>query len=103
MSGKVTILGAGPGNPELLTLLAERKLAEAEVVLYGRLIDDSILLFAPAAIKIDVGKLPHYHKVKQYEINKLLIKYAREGKNVVRVKAVIHLFLDEGEKKLKGW
>ncbi|PBQ22978.1 uroporphyrinogen-III C-methyltransferase [Levilactobacillus brevis] len=88
MIGRVTLLGAGPGNPELLTLLGKRRLKEADVVLYDRLINPSLLALVPAqAERIDVGKLPNFHKVKQSVINQLLVDYAQNGKQVVRLKA----------------
>lgn len=88
MTGRVTLLGAGPGNPELLTLLGKRRLQEADVVLYDRLINPSLLAFMRAdAERVDVGKLPRFHKVKQSVINQLLVDYARDGKQVVRLKA----------------
>ena len=88
MNGRVTLLGAGPGDPELLTLIGKRRLHEADVVLYDRLIDPSLLAFtSDKASLVDVGKLPEHHKVKQSQINQLLVDYARDGKNVVRLKA----------------
>ena len=53
MSGRVTLLGAGPGNPELLTLIGKRRLGEADVVLYDRLIDPSLLSFNKAIAKLN--------------------------------------------------
>ena len=88
MNGRVTLLGAGPGNPELLTLIGKRRLNEADVVLYDRLIDPSLLAFTNnEAELIDVGKLPLHHKVKQSKINEMLVDYAKQGKKVVRLKA----------------
>lgn len=88
MNGRVTLLGAGPGNPELLTLIGKRRLNEANVVLYDRLIDPSLLAFTNnEAELIDVGKLPLHHKVKQSKINEMLVDYAKQGKKVVRLKA----------------
>ena len=88
MSGRVTLLGAGPGNPELLTLIGKRRLGEADVVLYDRLIDPSLLSFTnDDATLVDVGKMPLHHKVKQSQINEMLVDYANLGKKVVRLKA----------------
>lgn len=88
MNGRVTLLGAGPGDPELLTLIGRRRLSEADVVLYDRLIDPSLLAFTNDQAKlIDVGKLPQHHKVKQSEINRMLVDYAQQGQKVVRLKA----------------
>lgn len=88
MSGKVTLLGAGPGNIELLTLLGKRRLKQADVVLYDRLVNPSLLLLtSQQAQLINVGKMPHYHKYHQKDINNLLVKYAKMGYQVVRLKA----------------
>lgn len=88
MQGRVTLLGAGPGDPELLTLIGRRRLAEADVVLYDRLVDPSLLAFTNDQVElVDVGKLPKHHKVKQTQINQMLVDYARDGKKVVRLKA----------------
>ncbi|MBD5805816.1 uroporphyrinogen-III C-methyltransferase [Limosilactobacillus walteri] len=88
MKGRVTLLGAGPGNSELLTLIGKRRLKEADVVLYDRLIDPSLLAFtAKNAELVDVGKMPLHHKVKQSKINEMLVNYANDGKKVVRLKA----------------
>ncbi|MFD1123893.1 uroporphyrinogen-III C-methyltransferase [Lentilactobacillus raoultii] len=86
LNGFVSLVGAGPGNPELLTVLGKRRLEEADVVVYDRLVNPAILS-AIQAEKIDVGKLPHHHKVSQFQINQLLTNLAREGKRVVRLKA----------------
>lgn len=87
-NGRVTLLGAGPGDPELLTLLGKRRLQEADVVLYDRLVDPSLLAFtSDQARLINVGKYPHHHRVKQGKINQLLVQYANQGQRVVRLKA----------------
>jgi len=86
-SGKVTLVGAGPGDPDLLTKKGERAIKDADVVLYDKLVDDRIIaLIPPKTELIDVGKEVHQHKVPQRQINELLIGYARKGKNVVRLK-----------------
>ena len=85
--GFVTIAGAGPGHPELITLLAARRLREADVILYDRLIDQEILsLASPAAQLEDVGKRPGSGAEQQRRIIELLIDYALAGKRVVRLK-----------------
>ncbi|KRL76090.1 uroporphyrinogen-III C-methyltransferase [Secundilactobacillus paracollinoides] len=86
MNGLVSLIGAGPGNPELLTLLGKRRLEEADVIVYDRLVNPAML--APyAAEKIDVGKLPLHHKVSQYQINDMLMDLSKAGKRVARLKA----------------
>ncbi len=84
--GMVSLVGAGPGNPEYLTLLGRRRLLEADVVLYDRLVDPSILAGLTAEL-VSVGKLPEHHRYHQYQINDLLVMLAREDKRVVRLKA----------------
>ncbi len=85
--GKVYLIGAGPGDPDLLTIKAANVLREVDVVVYDRLISDKILDLVPSrAERIYVGKLPEGGAKLQEEINKLLVKLAREGKVVARVK-----------------
>jgi uroporphyrinogen III methyltransferase/synthase len=85
--GKVYLVGAGPGDPDLVTLRAKRLIEEAEVVLFDRLLSPEILGWASEdAEKIDVGKLPGRHKLSQEEINALLVEKGLEGKRVVRLK-----------------
>ncbi|HNR58840.1 MAG TPA: uroporphyrinogen-III C-methyltransferase, partial [Methanothrix sp.] len=85
--GKVWLVGAGPGDPELLTLKARRLLEEADVILFDRLLSPEILGWAgEGAEMIDVGKLPGRHKLTQEKINALLVEKGREGKIVVRLK-----------------
>jgi len=85
--GKVYLVGAGPGDPGLLTVKGLDCLRRADVVIYDRLIDESILHEArPEAKKIYVGKASSHHTLEQETINHLLIQKAREGKVVVRLK-----------------
>jgi len=87
MTGKVYLVGSGPGDPELLTIKAKRLIESAEVILYDQLPGKAILNMLPEnAEKIDVGKYAGKHKLSQWQINELLVKRAREGKNVVRLK-----------------
>ena len=87
--GKVYLIGAGPGDPGLLTLRGKELLERADVVVYDRLVSPAILGFCnPRAKMVDVGKMPTHHKVKQSEINKLLVQFASEfpGGIVARLK-----------------
>lgn len=86
MSGWVALVGAGPGDPELLTVRAARLLAEADVVVHDALVGDGVLaLVAPGTELIDVGKRPG-QGVAQDLINVLLVRLAGEGRKVVRLK-----------------
>ena len=87
MSGMVTLVGAGPGDPGLLTRKGLEALEKAEVVVYDRLVAPEILALIPEkAEAIDVGKQASHHLVPQDEINRILLRKAQEGKNVVRLK-----------------
>jgi len=83
--GKVYLVGAGPGDPELLTIKGRKRLMEADVVLFDRLLDSRMLDGVKGEL-IDVGKNAGRHKLKQEEINQLLVEKAKEGKIVVRLK-----------------
>lgn len=85
--GKVYLIGAGPGDPGLLTLKGKACLEAAEVVVYDRLASDRLLAYArPGAELIYVGKESSRHAMRQEEINALLVRLAREGKIVARLK-----------------
>ena len=85
--GKVYLVGAGPGDPELLTLKALRLIKSAEVILYDRLINQEILLFAkPDCELVYVGKEDGKHTIEQEKINELLLRYAHTKEVVVRLK-----------------
>src|SRR5437588_8115146 len=85
--GKVYLIGAGPGDPELITVKGLRYLRTADVVLYDRLISMDLLDEVRAdAERVFVGKGPRCHIMSQAEINALMIAYARSGRTVVRLK-----------------
>ena len=82
----VSLVGAGPGDPDLLTVKAARLLAEAEVVVHDALVGDGVLaLIADSAERIDVGKRPG-RPTPQEMISTLLVELGRQGKRVVRLK-----------------
>lgn len=87
-AGRVSLVGAGPGDPELLTLKAMRALQAADVILYDDLVSPEVLELARReAMRIRVGKKGHGPSCKQEEICTLMVSLAREGKHVVRLKS----------------
>lgn len=86
-NGKVYIVGAGPGDLELITLKGKRAIAEADVIFYDRLINKQLLAFAKkSATLIYAGKQPNNHSISQEELNQLLVFHAQQGKIVTRLK-----------------
>ncbi|KPW86215.1 uroporphyrinogen-III C-methyltransferase [Pseudomonas congelans] len=86
MSAKVWLVGAGPGDPELLTLKAVRALGEADVVLIDDLVNTAVLEHCPGARVIAVGKRGGCRSTPQAFIHRLMLRYVRQGKCVVRLK-----------------
>lgn len=85
--GKVYLVGAGPGDPELITLKALKCIQKADVILYDRLVNKELLTYAKKGAElIYCGKLPDFHLMKQETINHFLIRYAKNGKVVTRLK-----------------
>jgi uroporphyrin-III C-methyltransferase len=88
MKGKVYLVGAGPGDPELLTLKAARLLRTADVILHDELVNEAILrLASPRAQLYNVGKRCGEKKITQQEINRLMVTFASAGLEVVRLKS----------------
>ena len=83
---KVHLVGAGPGDPGLITLRGIECLQQADVVIYDRLVNPLLLLYAPDAEWIDVGKQPDHHPIPQSKINDLIVEKAQLEKRVVRLK-----------------
>ena|ERR1700735_4217202 len=88
MPGKVSLVGAGPGEPELLTIKAHRLLRQADLVLHDDLVSAAVIALAgPRTILVNVGKRCGTKRITQTEINALMVEAAREGKQVVRLKS----------------
>lgn len=86
MSAKVWLVGAGPGDPELLTLKAVKALNQAEVVMIDDLVNPAVLEHCPGARIVSVGKRGGCRSTPQAFIHRLMLRYARQGKGVVRLK-----------------
>ncbi|MCY1271901.1 Uroporphyrinogen-III C-methyltransferase [compost metagenome] len=86
MNGKVWLVGAGPGDPELLTLKAVRALNQAEIVMIDDLVNPTVLEHCPGARVIRVGKRGGCRSTPQEFIHRLMLRYARQGRCVVRLK-----------------
>lgn len=86
MRGLVSLVGAGPGDPELLTVKAVRRLGEAELVLYDALVEPAVLAHAPRAQRLFVGKRCGRHSTTQEDIERMLVGAGRRGRRVVRLK-----------------
>lgn len=101
--GRVTLVGAGPGDPDLLTVKAIRALQDADVVLHDALISDEVLELARReARRMPVGKRGGRESCKQEEINRLMIRFAREGRHVVRLKGGDTAIFSRGGEEIRA-
>ncbi|MDG6994689.1 MAG: uroporphyrinogen-III C-methyltransferase [Nitrososphaerota archaeon] len=102
--GKVSLVGAGPGDPKLLTIGALEVLKRADVVMFDRLVSPEILRLVPTeARKVDVGKVPHCAEggLTQEQINCMMIREAKAGRNVVRLKGGDPLLFSRGFEEIE--
>jgi len=101
--GAVWLVGAGPGDPELLTIKALKTLQIADVVVHDGLVSDEVLDLAPAAARrISVAKRKSRHSYSQDEINRMLVAFAREGLKVVRLKGGDPFIFGRGGEELEA-
>lgn len=98
--GSLSLVGFGPGDPDLLTIKAAKAIDAADIIFYDDLIDDSYLADKKAE-KIYVGKRAGYHHKEQADINRLLLEAAREGKNVVRLKGGDPMIFAHGSEEIE--
>lgn len=98
--GSVSLVGFGPGDPDLLTIKAAKAIDAADIIFYDDLIDDSYLADKKAE-KVYVGKRAGYHHKEQADINRLLLEAAREGKNVVRLKGGDPMIFAHGSEEIE--
>mgnify|MGYP006070650005 FL=1 len=100
--GQVILVGAGPGDPELLTIKGRKAIESAEVVVYDRLVGQAIFDLIPEnAERINVGKESSHHTVPQEQINQILLEKALEGKRVVRLKGGDPFLFGRGGEELE--
>ena len=103
VTGRVWLAGAGPGDPDLMTVRAVRVLSQADVVVHDGLVPEAILALAPAsARRISVAKRKSRHTYAQEEINRLLVGLASEGLNVVRLKGGDPFIFGRGGEELEA-
>jgi uroporphyrin-III C-methyltransferase len=100
VKGSVYLIGAGPGDPDLITLKGLRLIQQADVIIYDRLIPDELLGEArPGAELINAGKAPTKHRLSQDDINVTMVKKALQGKRVVRLKGGDPLVFGRGSEE----
>ena len=101
--GAVWLVGAGPGDPDLLTIKAFKAIAAADVIVHDGLVSDAILDLAPArARRISVAKRRSRHSYAQDEINRMLVAFAQVGLNVVRLKGGDPFVFGRGGEELEA-
>lgn len=99
----LSLVGAGPGDPELITLKAIKTLREADVILYDALACDALLQYArPGALCLSVGKRAGHHAVPQTEINRLIVHYALSHGHVVRLKGGDPFIFGRAEEEIRA-
>ena len=102
VAGRVWLVGAGPGDPDLLTLKAARLIGSADVIVHDGLVSEEILSLAPASARlIDVAKRKSRHTLPQGDINRLLVAFALQGLTVVRLKAGDPFIFGRGGEELE--
>ena len=102
MTGKVWLVGAGPGDVGLFTLKGKQVLEQAEVVVYDSLVGDGVLAMVPAGARlINVGKRAGHHLMKQEMINQVLLEEAQKGYRVVRLKGGDPFLFGRGGEELE--
>src|SRR4051794_27195464 len=101
--GSVWLVGAGPGDPELLTIKGLKALQRADVVVHDGLVSDEVLDLAPsAAQRISVAKRKSRHSYAQHEINRMLVAFAQDGLTVVRLKGGDPFIFGRGGEELEA-
>ncbi len=101
MKGKLILVGAGPGDPDLITLKAIKAIKKGDVILYDALVNPELLDYAKnGSEKVFVGKRAGKHSLIQDQINQLIVDYALEGKDVVRLKGGDPLIFARGKEEI---